>query len=176
MGQPYIGEIRMFAGTFAPVNWALCNGATLAISSNEALFNLIGTTYGGDGQQTFNLPNLQSRVPLHMGTSNIGGSYALAQIGGVETVTLTTQQMPSHNHTLNAANTGQTLAPSVTTIPALATSTLTKFGVYGPAPTTTNLNPATIKNDGGSQPHSNIQPFLAFTFIICLYGIYPSPT
>ena len=176
MGQPYVGEIRMFAGNFAPYGWALCNGASLAISNFDTLYNLIGTTYGGDGQQTFNLPNLQSRVPVHMGTSNSGGSYSIGQTGGVESVTLTTQQMPQHNHALFAASAGETLKPSAATIPALATSTQTNFGVYGPAPTTTNLNPATIKNDGGSQPHSNIQPFLAFNFIISLYGVYPSPS
>jgi microcystin-dependent protein len=176
MGNPFVGEIRMFAGTYAPYGWSFCNGASLSIANFEALFNLIGTTYGGDGQQTFQLPNLQSRVPVHMGTSNIGGTYIIGQPGGVETVTLTTQQMPSHNHTLNAANTGQTLAPSAATIPALATSTLANFGVYGPAPTTTNLNPATIKNDGGSTAHSNIQPYLAFNFIISLFGVYPSPS
>ena len=175
MGQPYVGEIRMFAGTFAPDGWSFCNGASLAISNFDTLFNLIGTTYGGDGQQTFNLPNLQSRVPVHMGIST-GVTYGIGQSGGVEDVTLTIQQMPSHNHSLNAANTGQTLAPSAATIPASATSSQTNYGVYGPTPTTTNLNPATMKNDGGSQPHSNIQPYLAFNFIISLYGVYPSPS
>ena len=166
----------MFAGNFAPYGWALCNGASLAISNFDTLYNLIGTTYGGDGQQTFNLPNLQSRVPLHMGTSNSGGSYVIGQTGGVESVTLTTQQMPQHSHALFAASAGETLAPSAATIPAVATSSQTNYGVYGPAPTNTNLNPATIKSDGGSQPHSNIQPYLAFNFIISLYGVYPSPS
>ena len=176
MSDQFLAEIRMFAGTFAPDGWSFCNGASLAISNFDTLFNLIGTTYGGDGQQTFNLPNLQSRVPVHMGTSNSGGSYSIGQTGGVESVTLTTQQMPQHNHALFAASAGETLKPSAATIPALATSTQANFGVYGPPPTTTNLNPATIKNDGGSQPHSNLQPFLAFNFIISLYGVYPSPS
>jgi microcystin-dependent protein len=174
MGQPFVGEIRMFAGNFAPLNWALCNGATIAISENTTLFQLIGTTYGGDGVNTFNLPNLQSRVPVHQGTAISGSTYVIGQVSGAENVTLTTQQMPTHNHSLSATNTGQVLAPSATTIPALATSTQTNYGVYGPAQISTNLNPATIKNDGGSQPHNNIQPYLAINFIISLFGIFPS--
>src|SRR5579864_6802858 len=97
MGTPYVGEIRMFAGNFAPAGWALCQGQSLAIADNDVLFNLIGTTYGGDGQTTFNLPNLASRVPVHMGTGG-GGSYIIGQSAGVESVTLTTSQIPAHSH------------------------------------------------------------------------------
>jgi microcystin-dependent protein len=176
MGQPYVGEIRLFGGNFAPVGWALCNGAPQSISSNPTLFQLIGTTYGGDGVQTFNLPNLQSRVPVHQGTGT-SGTYVIGQAAGVETVTLTTQQMPSHNHALVATSSGQTLVPSTSTFPAVATTTNGTAILYAPGTTTgRTLNPATIKNDGGSQPHSNIQPYLAVNFIISLYGIYPSPS
>jgi microcystin-dependent protein len=176
MSQPYVGEIRMFAGNFAPVGWAFCNGASLPLSNFDTLFNLIGTTYGGDGQQTFNLPNLQSRVPLHMGTSNIGGTYVIGQPGGTETVTLTVQQMPSHTHPLVAANTGQAPNPTNATIFGSATSgsQAGTLNVYGPPPFDRTLGSATIKNDGGSQPHSNIQPYVALNFIISLYGVYPS--
>src|SRR6185437_7749552 len=103
MAQPYVGEIRMFAGNFNPNGWAFCNGALLPISENETLFQLIGTTYGGDGQETFALPNLQSRVPIHMGTGASGSTFVLAETGGVESVTLTTQQIPLHNHAFVAS-------------------------------------------------------------------------
>jgi microcystin-dependent protein len=172
MGSPFIGEIRMFGGNFAPVNWAFCNGQTLSIAQYTALFSLIGTTYGGDGVQTFNLPNLQSRVPVHQGNGP-GGTYVIGQPAGAEAVILTPQQMPSHTHTLGAANTGETEVPTNSTIPALATSNQAGVAVYGPVPTNTNLNPNTIRNDGGGQPHSNIQPYLALNFIISLLGIFP---
>src|SRR5271167_3040206 len=107
MSQPYVGEIRMFGGNFAPAGWMTCDGQLLPISEYETLFNLIGTTYGGDGQSTFALPDLHGRVPVHMGTSFAGGTYTLAQTGGQQNVTLTTQQLPSHNHQLLATNTSQ---------------------------------------------------------------------
>lgn len=176
MGQPYVGEIRLFGGNFAPVGWAFCNGALVAISENPTLFQLIGTTYGGDGQTTFALPNLQSRVPVHQGTGP-GGTYTMGQAGGVETVSLTTAQMPLHTHPLAAANTSPTTAPSSGTILGLATANQTgAINVYGPPPTSTSLNPATIQNSVGSQPHSNMQPFQVLNFIIALYGIYPPQT
>jgi microcystin-dependent protein len=176
MGTPYVGEIRMFAGNFNPAGWMLCQGQQLPISGYETLFNLIGTTYGGDGQNNFNLPNLQSRLPVHMGTSPSLGTYTIGEAAGVEEVTLTTQQIPRHNHNVNATNTGQQLAPSGTTMPASATPGNNR-NVYGPAAS----NPVTMANGmigmtGGNQPHSNIQPVLAINFIISLYGIYPSPT
>jgi microcystin-dependent protein len=177
MGQPYIGEIRMFAGNFAPVNWALCNGQMMSINENTALYQLIGTTYGGDGVNSFQLPDLRSRVPVHAGTSS-GGNYLLGQVAGVENVTLTTQQMPKHSHALNATNSGEVLAPAANTFPALATSTPQQPGsvnMYEPASTAnTTLNPATITLDGGNQPHSNIQPFVAINFIISLVGVFPT--
>jgi microcystin-dependent protein len=175
MGQPFVGEIRLFAGNFAPFNWAFCNGQQIAISENQTLFQLIGTTYGGDGVSTFNLPNLQSRVPVHQGTAPSGGTFVIGQLAGVEAVTLTTQQMPSHNHALVATGGGQTLAPTANTFPAVATTSTGTPNVYAPGTTTNRtLNPATIKNDGGSLPHSNLQPYLAVNFIISLFGIFPS--
>jgi microcystin-dependent protein len=174
MGTPYVGEIRMFAGSFNPAGWMLCQGQQLPISEYETLFNLIGTTYGGDGQNNFNLPNLQSRVPVHMGSSPSLGTYTIGQLAGVETVTLTTQQIPSHSHNVNATNTGQQLAPSGTTMPAAATPN--NRNVYGPAGSAPVKMANLINPSGGNQPHSNIQPVLAINFIIALFGIYPSPT
>src|SRR6185437_13404806 len=118
MSSPYVGEIRMFAGNFAPVGWALCAGQLIAISQNETLFQLIGTTYGGDGESTFALPNLQSRVPIHMGTGPGLSPYVIGQSGGNESVTLTTQQIPSHTHTMLATNTGQVATATSSTSPA----------------------------------------------------------
>jgi microcystin-dependent protein len=174
MSQPYVGEIRMFAGNFNPAGWMFCAGQLLPISEYETLFNLIGTTYGGDGQSTFALPDLRSRVPIHQG-SFAGNSFTLAGNGGVEAVTLTTNQIPVHNHTLAATDSGQQQAPSSTTLPASATPT--NDHVYGPVGSAaTTLATASIGNDGGSQPHNNIQPFLAVNFIISLFGVYPTPS
>jgi microcystin-dependent protein len=176
MGQPYVGEIRIFAGNFAPAGWMFCNGALLPISEYDTLFNLIGTTYGGDGQSTFALPNLQSRVPVHMGTGG-GGTYVLAQQGGTENVTLNTQQMPQHNHLVNVTSGGQQVSPSAATYPANATSAQAgSINVYVAPPTGSKLNAATIQNAGGSTPHNNIQPYVAINYIISLFGIFPTPT
>jgi microcystin-dependent protein len=169
---PYIGEIRMFGGTFAPAGWAFCDGQTIPIDQNDALFNLIGTTYGGDGQTTFNLPDLRGRVPVHMGT-NAGTNFTIGENGGVENVTLTTQTIPSHNHPVNATGSGQQPLPSTSTYPASATPA--NNNVYGPPdgqPVT--FSPAIIGVSGGNQPHNNIQPFQAINFIISLFGIFPS--
>ena len=171
MAQAYIGEIRMFAGNFAPVDWAFCNGQVLAISDNDALFNLIGTTYGGDGLTTFALPNLQSRVPIHQ-----GGGTVLAQTGGTETVTLTGAQMPVHNHLLQATSNGSVLAPAANALPATVVSAqqgTTLYGTGSGKPVT--LQAGTIGANTAGQPHSNIQPYVALSYIIALYGIYPSP-
>jgi microcystin-dependent protein len=168
MASPYIGEIRMFAGSFAPAGWAMCNGQVMAISENDALFNLIGTTYGGDGQSTFGLPNLQSRVPIHM-----GNGFTLAQNGGVEEVTLNTSQTPIHSHPVIASSDNATVASAAGNI-------LAQTPDYTPYISGQTLNQAlaanSVTNDGGGQPHSNIQPYLCITFIISLFGVYPSPT
>ncbi|WP_034344062.1 phage tail protein [Deinococcus misasensis] len=174
MAQPYVGEIRMFAGNFAPVGWMLCDGQLLPISEYETLFQLIGTTYGGDGESTFALPNLQSRIPIHMGTGSFGTTYQLGEMGGVESVTLTTQQIPAHTHALLAtASTatlsspaGQVLAPSVD-------GSVLGYGTDNPV---SPLAAGSITPVGGNQPHENTQPFLCINYIISMFGIFPSPT
>jgi len=167
MAQPYVGEIRMFAGNFAPAGWMFCEGQLLPISEYETLFNLIGTTYGGDGQSTFALPDLRGRLPIHY-----GNGFTLAETGGVEEVTLTVNQLPSHNHPLLASQDGGSQpAPGGYT---LAASNVVK--VYAPATTTGNLDASSVIATGGSQPHTNFQPYLCLDFIISLFGIFPSPT
>jgi microcystin-dependent protein len=173
MAQPYVGEIRMFAGNFPPVGWMFCDGTPLPISENETLFQLIGTTYGGDGQSTFNLPNLQSRVPLHFGNGPGNVAYPMAEMAGVEEVTLTTQQIPVHTHTLlgssTAANQG-TPSPGV----ILGTSAQVTYMIEADPEVAMNAN--SISPVGGSQPHENCQPFLCINYIISLFGIFPTPT
>src|SRR5437763_6497475 len=170
---PFVGEIRMFAGNFPPAGWMFCDGSQLPISENETLFQLIGTTYGGDGQTTFNLPDLRGRVPIHQGTNPATGTtFTLAEQTGVETVTLTTQQIPSHTHALLATTaTGTQVNPGGN---LLANS-------QGPQPyiqedPDNNLNAQALQQVGGSQPHENLQPYLGLNFIISLFGIFPSPT
>ena len=165
MAQPYVGEIRIFAGNFAPSGWMLCQGQLLPISENETLFQLIGTTYGGDGQSTFALPNLQSRIPLHQ-----GNSFVLAQMGGEETVTLTVQQMAAHTHALLATSTiatQQNVSPNVVAQASL-------FNPYININPNVAMAPQAVGPVGGSQPHENLQPFLCLNFIISLFGIFPS--
>lgn len=174
MGQPFVGEIRIFAGNFPPVGWMFCEGATLPISENETLFQLIGTTYGGDGEETFNLPNLASRVPIHMGTNPATGTaYQIGQASGVEQVTITQQQTPIHNHPLLATNSAQTNSPANAYF-AVATSTQAGVLAYIPPGTVVPLAPTSVQPTGGSQPHTNIQPTLAMNFIISLFGVFPS--
>ncbi len=167
MAQPYVGEIRMFAGNFAPAGWLFCDGQLLPISENETLFNLIGTTYGGDGQETFALPDLRGRVPVHQGNGT-----TLAEAGGTETVTLTVAQSPKHAHTfVVSTNNATTANPSGN---ALAqTPSYTPYAAFNPS---TPLNAASVTSVGGSQPHDNMQPYLCVDFIISLFGIYPSPS
>jgi len=173
MGQPYVGEIRMFAGSFAPAGWMTCDGQILPISEYETLFNLIGTTYGGDGQSTFALPNLAARAPLHMGTGT--STYTLAQNGGVTQVTLTTNQIPAHSHAVVAdGNTGTTNSGSPS---GTYYGNTTPTQIYASTPLPRNVGKmTTLPVSGGSQPHDNMQPYLAITFIISLFGIFPSPT
>jgi microcystin-dependent protein len=176
MGSPYIGEIRIFAGNFNPVGWAFCDGALLPIAENEALFNLIGTTYGGDGQSTFGLPDLRGRVPIHMGSGG-GGTYVIGENGGVENVTLTTQQLPAHNHPPVATNTGQQLSPSSAAYFASSTSSQTGTLIFGPGPAAANLSPASVLPfNSQNQPHDNLQPYECLNFIISLFGVFPTPT
>jgi microcystin-dependent protein len=155
----------------------MCNGQLRPISENETLFNLIGTTYGGDGQETFGLPNLQGRLVVHQGTGP-GPAFTIGEAAGSETVTLTTQQIPSHPHPLQATNAGPAPGNPVNTNPATATSTgQAGLQIYGaPAGSPVTLHPSTIQNDGTNTPHNNLQPFLCVTFIISLFGIFPTPT
>jgi len=166
MAQPYIGEIRIFGGNFAPVSWAICDGSLIPITQNETLFNLIGTTYGGDGVTTFALPNLQSRSPVHQ-----GGGYVLGQAGGVETVTLTTAQIPAHTH-VPQASTGANGPPLNS--PASNVWSGWTGAQYGSQAPTLALDPSAVGPTGGSQAHDNMVPFQVITFIIALYGVYPS--
>ena len=171
MAQPYVGEIRMFAGNFNPSGWAFCNGALLPISENETLFQLIGTTYGGDGQSTFALPDLQSRVPIHMGTFS-GTTFIIGEKAGVETVTLSTQQLPSHNHAFVASKD----QAGLTTPPNNILGQIPGGNVYIAETADTALNAGSIGPAGSNQPHDNMQPFLCISFIISLFGLFPSPT
>lgn len=169
MAQPYVGEIRMFAGNFAPAGWMFCDGQLLPISENETLFQLIGTTYGGDGQNTFALPDLRGRVPVHQGTFQ-GMSWNVGLAGGVEQVTLTTQQIPAHSHAVLASTaTGTSRNPVPDAAPAVAAGDA-YVSSLDPVP----LNAQAITSTGGSQPHENMQPFLSINFIISLFGVYPS--
>lgn len=173
MSSPYIGEIRMFGGTFAPVGWALCQGQLIPISQNDTLFNLIGTTYGGDGQNTFALPDLAGRVPVHQGQgSGISQQYTIGETGGVESVTLTTQQMPSHNHAFVAST-----SPAIVASPANALfATAAAATIFFTGSVDSTFNAAAVQPQGGNQPHENMQPWLVVTFIISLFGIFPSAT
>jgi microcystin-dependent protein len=166
MSSPYVGEIRMFAGNFAPAGWAFCNGALVAISENDTLFNLIGTTYGGDGQSTFGLPNLQGRAPVH-----VGSGFVLGQMAGTESVTLTTQQLPVHTHPMTASADAANQITGNNGVLASPVSLATYFA----SPPDAALNPAAVLPVGGNQPHENMQPYLAINFIISLFGIFPSP-
>ena len=172
MAQPYVGEIRMFAGNFAPAGWMFCDGQLLPISENETLFQLIGTTYGGDGESTFALPNLQSRVPIHMGQGKDGVTYQLAEAAGTESVTLSTQQIPLHTHAFLGSSTAATLTSPKDSV--VATSAQVDYLTIATASVALNAN--AITPVGGSQPHENCQPFLCINFIISLFGIFLSPT
>lgn len=186
MSQPYVGEIRIFAGNFAPVGWMFCEGQLLSISENETLFQLIGTTYGGDGESTFALPDLRGRIPIHM-----GNGFTLAETGGAEEVWLTTAQIPSHDHGLGnpsgdpklfgralGAGTGGSPDPKnsyATMVPGLQ-----QYGTVKSTAVNSNsanlVDKITTKQTGGSQPHSNFQPYLCVNFIISLFGVFPSST
>jgi microcystin-dependent protein len=172
MAQPYVGEIRMFAGNFPPVGWMFCDGQQLPISENETLFLLIGTAYGGDGESTFNLPNLQSRVPIHMGTGPDGINYPLAQAAGTESVTLTTTQIPIHTHTMLGSTQSATAASPLDSVPGKSSGNI----YHNTEPPTDQMAVNSITPAGGSQPHENCQPFLCINYIISLFGIFPSPT
>jgi len=163
MSEPFVGEIRMFGGNFAPVGWAACDGALLAIAQNDALFALIGTTYGGDGQTTFALPDLRGRIPIHQGSG-----HTLGEISGVETVTLLSTQIPSHNHSLVGST-----AAAVSRNPTGNILAHTTRAIYGTGSLAAMGN-GSVRPAGGALPHDNLQPYLCVTFIIALLGIFPS--
>jgi len=170
MSEPFVGEIRMFAGNFAPRGWAFCDGQLLAVSQNDALFSLLGTIYGGDGRTTFGLPDMRGRIPIHAGSGPGLSPRRLGAKGGAEKETLTVNQLPSHNHEPFAAagETGDDLSPAGKTLAA------TSFDLYIEENPNTNMATSAITNVGGSRSHSNLQPFLCVHFIIALFGIYPS--
>lgn len=170
----YLGEIRMFGGNFAPIGWALCNGQTLSISENEALYTLIGTTYGGDGVQTFVLPDLRGRAPIHQGQGNGLTNRVLGQQVGTETVTLITNQMPAHSHGFSAFNSyGTVPSPAQGFLAKSTDQSLVGNPIYATT-TDTTMNPNSVTVAGGSQPHENFQPTLAINFIIATTGVYPT--
>jgi microcystin-dependent protein len=170
MAQPYVGEIRMFAGNFAPAGWMFCEGQLLPISENETLFQLIGTTYGGDGESTFALPDLRGRIPIHQ-----GNGFILAETGGAEEITLTVSQIPAHSHPwLASANPATQSNPT-----GVLTASNTPQNIYRtlvPPPPQANMAANAVGSVGGSQPHTNFQPYLCVNFIISLFGLFPSPT
>src|ERR1700686_273362 len=173
MSQPYVGEIRMFGGSFEPSGWMFCDGQILPISEYETLFNLIGTTYGGDGQSPFALPDLRGRVPIHMGTQ-AGTTYVLAQMAGEESVTLNTQQMTTHSHAALATNNiGNSTSPQGK---VLGGGTGVSTQPYGTDAPLSALQSGTVGPAGGSQPHENLQPYACINFIISLFGVFPSQT
>lgn len=167
MSEPFLGEIRIFPYNFAPRGWAFCQGQILSIAQNTALFSLLGTTYGGNGQTTFALPDLRGRMPLGSGQGPGLSPYDLGQVSGTETVTLTTGQMPSHNHLASSTQAGAGSTRPSGNVPSGG-------GAYAGASDGTRMNPAFIQNTGGSQPHENRQPCLVLNYCIALQGIFPS--
>ena len=167
MAQPYVGEIRMFAGNFNPAGWWFCDGTLLPISEYETLFNLIGTTYGGDGQSTFAVPDLRGRLPLHQ-----GNGFILGEAGGVEEVTLTVAQLPAHSHAFMASG-DIANSPNAQNNVVARSSTVQAFLNSNPS---VAMSPQFVGPVGGSQPHTNFQPYLCISFIISLFGIFPQPT
>jgi microcystin-dependent protein len=166
MAEAYLGEIRMFSGSYAPQNWALCNGQLLSISQNSPLFSLLGTAYGGDGVNTFALPDLRGRAPMHQASA-----YPLGQLGGTESVTLTQAQMPAHTHAAAAMSAnGTSSAPAAQYWAGNA-----EFSCYSKATPNTPFNQAALAPAGGNLPHENMMPFVTVSFIIATTGIYPSP-
>ena len=163
MSSPYLGEIRIFSFNFAPRGWAMCNGQTMAINQNQALFSILGTTYGGNGQTTFNLPNLQGRMPVH-----VGNGIALGQSGGEASHTLTIPELPAHTHQVVASSTPANLGNPTGNLWAVGNA------AYNPGPPNASMNPACIPNAGSSQPHDNMSPYLVLNVCIALQGIFPT--
>jgi microcystin-dependent protein len=169
MSDQYVGEVRLVGFNFAPIDWQICNGALLSIAEFSVLFNLIGTYYGGDGQSTFGLPNLQGRIPIHQGTSTTGTSYVIGEMGGAESVTITSSTYPAHTHSLfGSLNNGNGASPVGKVVGG-------GLNVYSLDPPTNAMLPQMVgSNGGGNLPHNNLQPLLALNWIIALYGVYPT--
>ena len=167
MATPFLGEVRIVSFNFAPKGWAMCNGQLLPINQNQALFSILGTTYGGDGRVNFALPDLRGRVPLHFGSG-----FTLAETGGVEEVTLTLNQIPAHTHAFLATTNAASSTIPANQVPAITqAATITPYGTDAPL---VQLSPSSVGSAGGSQPHNNFQPYLCIEFIISLFGIFPS--
>jgi len=169
MAEPFLSEVRIMSFIFAPKGWALCNGQLLPINQNQALFSLLGTTFGGDGRVNFALPDLRGRTPIH-----VGSGHTLGERGGEQAHTLSIAELPEHTHVMmaNSTNTGSTNTPSTATVPAMSVGA----SMYASAANLMAMSPAAIANVGGSQAHLNMQPFLTLSFCIALQGIFPSPT
>lgn len=172
MSQPYVGEIRMFGGNFAPAGWAFCDGQLVSISDNETLFQLIGTTYGGDGQVSFGLPDLRGRLPVHMGSGPGLTPRTIGEMGGQESVTVTTSQILAHSHALLASSATANAGSPSGNVPAASTS----IDLYTTADPTDAMAATALAGTGGSQPHDNMMPYLCISFIISFFGIFPSPS
>jgi len=171
MSEPFIGEVKIFGGNFAPRGWAFCNGQLLPISQNTALFSILGTTYGGDGRVTFALPNLQARFPLHQGAGPGLTPRTIGEVGGAASHTLSMAEMPQHTHQLFASNSAATvLAPTLGVMAKVTAPSPPYHDAVSLAP----MPPGSLSIAGGSQPHNNLQPFLVVNFIIAVQGIFPS--
>jgi microcystin-dependent protein len=170
MSEPFVGEVRMFAGNFAPRGWAFCDGQLLSVSQNDALFSLLGTIYGGDGRTTFGLPDLRGRLPIHAGHGPGLSERRLGAKGGAEKVTLTVNQMPSHGHHMRGSNQNSLFAPGEGRV----VGTQTQINLFAGADPDSNMSSSAIANTGGSRSHTNLMPFMCIHFIIALFGIYPS--
>ena len=171
MAEPYVGQIIMFGGNFAPKNYALCAGQLMAIAQNTALFSLLGTYYGCDGRTTFGLPDLQGRGPIHVGQGNGLSPRTIGEVGGTENVTLVTTQIPSHNHVVNATDNSASQQSPVNHIPAAEGSG--QFAVYSDQNPNASMSVQSIGITGGSLPHNNMQPYQVINYCIALYGIFP---
>jgi microcystin-dependent protein len=175
MAEPFLGQIIMFAGNFAIRGYAMCNGQILSIAQNTALFSILGTTYGGNGQTTFALPDLRGRVPIHVGQGPGLSSYSLGQVSGVENTTLTINNMPIHNHLMRTSSSdGNDSTPAPTTVPGVVKAGNTAANAYTTAAFDTNFRTDAISQSGGSQPFSTLQPYLVINFLIALEGIFPA--
>jgi len=172
MAEPFLSEIRMMSFGFPPKGWALCNGQLLPINQNQALFSLLGTTFGGDGRVNFALPDMRGRTPIH-----VGASHTLGERGGEQAHTLTIAEIPTHTHTLNASgNAATTNIPTGNVLGRGSSSTTSPISYYGPATGLVAMQPQSVANVGGSQAHTNVQPYLTLSFSIALQGIFPSAT